>query len=58
VVSAADLYDRNLDFLDQSRYLFLLSSSSIVLTRLSGPTLLLRKSGRARKRTQDLWIYS
>jgi hypothetical protein len=38
---------------------FLSSSSSILLTRLNGPVpdpLLLRKSGSAGNRTQDLWI--
>jgi hypothetical protein len=41
--------------------LFLPSSSSIVLTRLSGPgsrSLHLRKSGTARNRTRELWICS
>jgi hypothetical protein len=41
--------------------LFLPSSSSVVLTRLSGPDpdpLLLRKSGSTGNRTQDLWICS
>jgi hypothetical protein len=37
MVNVADPYGRNLGFLDRSRYFFLLSSSSIVLTRLSGP---------------------
>jgi hypothetical protein len=48
VVSATDLYGHILEFLDRSRYFFFSSSSSIVLTRLSGPVpgpLLLRKSG-------------
>jgi hypothetical protein len=36
VVSMMDPYGRFLDFLDRSRY-FLSSSSSVVLTRLSGP---------------------
>jgi hypothetical protein len=36
VVSVTDPYGRNLGFLDRSRY-FLPSSSSVVLTRLSGP---------------------
>jgi hypothetical protein len=41
--------------------LFLPCSSSIVLTRLSGPVpdlLLLRKSGSAENRTRDLWFCS
>jgi hypothetical protein len=37
VVSAVDPYGRNLGFLDRRRYFFLSSSSSVVLTRLSGP---------------------
>jgi hypothetical protein len=37
VVSVTYAYGRNLGFLDRSRYFFLSSSSSIVLTRLSGP---------------------
>jgi hypothetical protein len=37
VVSAAGPYGRILGFLDRSRYFFLPSSSSVVLTRLSGP---------------------
>jgi hypothetical protein len=37
VVSVTDSYGRILGFLDQSRYFFLLSSSSVVLTRLSEP---------------------
>jgi hypothetical protein len=36
VVCVTDPYGRVLDFLDRSRYFFL-SSSSSVLTRLSGP---------------------
>jgi hypothetical protein len=37
VVSAADPYGRNLDFLDQSHYFFFSSNSSVVLMKLSGP---------------------
>jgi hypothetical protein len=37
VVSVTDPYGRNLDFLERSRYFFCSSSSSTVLTRLSGP---------------------
>jgi hypothetical protein len=37
VVSVTDPYCRILGFLDRSRYFFLSSSSSVVLTRLSGP---------------------
>jgi hypothetical protein len=37
VVSARDLCGHTVGFLDRSRYFFLPSSSSIVLTRLSGP---------------------
>jgi hypothetical protein len=37
VVSVTDAYGRVLGFLDRSRLLFLSSSSSVVLTRLSGP---------------------
>jgi hypothetical protein len=61
VVSATDPYGNILGFLDQSRYFFLPSSSSIVLTRLSGPVpdpLLLIKAGSAGNRTRDLWICS
>jgi hypothetical protein len=50
VVSETDRYGRNLRFLDRSRYFFLLSSYSVVLTRLSGPRpdpLLLRKATSA-----------
>jgi hypothetical protein len=56
VVSVTDPCGRNLGRLDWSRYLFLSSSSSIVLTRLSGhrsrPTYLLTYSvALVRKRT-------
>jgi hypothetical protein len=37
VASVTDSYDRILGFLDRSRYFFLASSSSIVLTGPSGP---------------------
>jgi hypothetical protein len=37
VVSATDPYGRIQSFLDRSPYFFLQSSSSVVLTRLSGP---------------------
>jgi hypothetical protein len=37
VVKVTDPYDRIFDFLDWSSYFFLSSSSSVVLTRLSGP---------------------
>jgi hypothetical protein len=37
VVSVTDPYGRILGFLDRSRYFFLSSSSSVVLTRLNGP---------------------
>jgi hypothetical protein len=37
VVSVTDPYGRILDFLDTGAATFLLSSSSVVLTRLSGP---------------------
>jgi hypothetical protein len=37
MVSVTNLYGRILGFIDWSRYFFLPSSSSIVLTRLSGP---------------------
>jgi hypothetical protein len=37
VVSVTDPYGRILDFLDRSRATVLSSSSSVVLTRLSGP---------------------
>jgi hypothetical protein len=37
VVSATDPHGRNLGFLDPEPLLFLSSSSSIILTRLSGP---------------------
>jgi hypothetical protein len=36
VVGVTDPYGRILDFLDRSRY-FSINSSSVVLTRLSGP---------------------
>jgi hypothetical protein len=54
VVSAKGPSGRNLGFLDRNRYFFLVSSSSVVLTRLSGPysrPTTLRKPGRARNRT-------
>jgi hypothetical protein len=53
VVSVTDHYGRILDFLTGAAT-FLSSSSSVVLTRLSGPVpdpLLLRKSGSAGNRT-------
>jgi hypothetical protein len=37
MVSVTDPYGRILGFLDRSGYFFFSSSSSIVLTRLSGP---------------------
>jgi hypothetical protein len=37
VVSVTDPYGHILGFLDRDRYFFLPSSSSVVLTRLSGP---------------------
>jgi hypothetical protein len=37
VVSATDPHGRNLDFLDPEPLLFHSSSSSVILTRLSGP---------------------
>jgi hypothetical protein len=37
MVSVTDPYGRILDFLDKEPLLFLSSSSSVVLTRLSGP---------------------
>jgi hypothetical protein len=37
VVSVTDPYGRSLGFIDRSRCFFLTSSSSVVLTRLSGP---------------------
>jgi hypothetical protein len=37
VVSVTGPYGRILSFLDRSRYFFLSSSSSVILTRLSGP---------------------
>jgi hypothetical protein len=51
----------NLDFLDPEPLLFHSSSSSVILTRRSGPlpdTLLIRKSGNAGNRTRVLWICS
>jgi hypothetical protein len=51
----------NLGFLDPEPLLFHESSSSVILTRLSGPRsdpLLFTKFGGARKRTWDLWILS
>jgi hypothetical protein len=48
VVSATDSYGRTFDFLARSLYFFFTSSSSIVLTRLSGP--------RSRPTTsQNIW---
>jgi hypothetical protein len=54
VVSVKDPYGRILVFLDRSRYFFLSSSSSVVLTRLSGPVpdSLLFFSGSAGNRTR------
>jgi hypothetical protein len=67
VVSVTDPYGRILGFLDRSRYFFLSSSSSVVLTRLSGPRsrptnvfiffflisfFFFRKSGSAGNRTR------
>jgi hypothetical protein len=57
VVSPKDPYGSILDFLDKSRYFFFSSSSSIVLTRLSGPCSRsspcpFRKSGCIRNRTR------
>jgi hypothetical protein len=60
VVSATDPQGR-LNFLDPALLLFHTSRSSVILKRLSGPfldPLLLRKSGSAEIRTQDLWICS
>jgi hypothetical protein len=52
----------NLGFLDPEPLLFHSSSSSVILTRLSGPRvpdlLLLIKSGSAGNGTRDLWICS
>jgi hypothetical protein len=54
VVSVTDPYGHILGFLNKSHYFFLSSSSSVVLTRLSGPrsrpTTVF--SGSARNRTQ------
>jgi hypothetical protein len=56
VISVMDPYGRILCFLDRSRYFFLSSSSSIVLTRLSSrpvtDTLLLKKCSDAGNRTR------
>jgi hypothetical protein len=48
----------NISLLDQNR-LFLSSSSSLIVTRLSGPLsrpTASRKFGSAGNRTQDLWV--
>jgi hypothetical protein len=61
VISATDPTNVNLDFLDPEPLLFHSSSSSVILTRLSGPVpypLLLRKSATAGNGTRDLWICS
>jgi hypothetical protein len=61
VVSATDPHGRNLGLLEPEPLLSHSSSSSIILTRLSGPDpdpLLLRKSGSAGNRTRVLWICS
>jgi hypothetical protein len=55
VVSATDPMAVNLGFLDPEPLLFRSSSSSVILTRLSG---LLRKSDSAWNRTRDLWFRS
>jgi hypothetical protein len=47
VVSVTDSYGRILGFLNRILYFFLASSSSVVLTRLSGP--------RSRPTTQKIW---
>jgi hypothetical protein len=57
VVSATDSYSRILDFLGQSRYYFFQVAPQLHsgwVDPVPDP-LLLRKSGRARNRTQDLW---
>jgi hypothetical protein len=53
VVSGKDPYGRNLGFLDPEALLFLRSSSSIVLMRLSGSrSRILRESGSSWNRTR------
>jgi hypothetical protein len=59
VVSATDPHGRSSRFSRPEPLLFLPSSSSVVLTRLSGPVpdpLLLRTSGSAENVTRDIWI--
>jgi hypothetical protein len=59
VVSVTDSYGSILGFLDRSHYLFLPSSSLVVLTRLSGPPsrpTTSQKMWLRREWNPDLWI--
>jgi hypothetical protein len=55
VFSATDPHGRNLGFLDPDPLLFHSSSSSIILTRLSGPTEN-KKGGKLKKTGQKIKI--
>jgi hypothetical protein len=54
VVRVADPYGRNLGFLDRSRYFFSPISSSVVLTRLSGPCFGPTTSQKIRQRRESI----
>jgi hypothetical protein len=61
VVSATDPCDRNLGFIDRSRYFLFQVAPELYSRGCVDPVpdpLLLRISGRARNRTRDLWICS
>jgi hypothetical protein len=61
LVSVTDPYCRILGFLNRSRQFFLSSSSSVVLTRLSGPRsrpTTSQKIWQRRESNPDLWICS
>jgi hypothetical protein len=61
MVSTTDPYGRILDSLDQSHYFFFQVAPQLYSQGWVGPVpdpLLLRKSGSARNRTQDIWICS
>jgi hypothetical protein len=60
-VNLRDLHGRILRFLDRSPYFFLPSSSSVALTRLSGPrfrTTTSQKTWQSWESNPDLWICS
>jgi hypothetical protein len=58
MVSTTDPYGRILEFLHRSRYFFFPSTSSIVLTRLSGPITRPTTSQNREESNSDLWICS